>query len=62
MKVLQPLQLRCIHAQLSQQCDLASKCRMNSKMLQTINRKLPTALLTCKPNAIYDNNYHDGSN
>ena len=52
--MLQPLQLRCIHAQLSQQWDLAPKSRMGTKMLQTTNGKLPTAILIYKPNGIYE--------
>ena len=59
--MLQPLQLRCIHAQLSQQWDLATKSRMSTKMLQTTNRKLPTAMLTYKRNEIYESSYYDRS-
>ena len=50
--VLQPLQLQCIHAQLSWLCDLATKCHMSTKMIQTTNQKSPTALLTYKPKAV----------
>ena len=52
--MLQPLQLRCIHAQLSQQWALATKNRMSTKMLQTTNRKLPTTISIYKPNEIYE--------
>ena len=45
---LQPLQLRYIHAQLSWQRDVATKCRMSTKILQTTNRKIPTSLLNNK--------------
>ena len=61
MEMLQPLQLRCIHAQLSRQCDLATKCHMSTKMLQTTNRKSPTALLTYKLNGISESSYRDSS-
>ena len=48
-RVLQPLQPRCIHAQLSRQRDLATKSRMSTKMLQTTNGKLLTTMLIYKP-------------
>ena len=58
--LLQPLQLRCIPAQLSQQCNLSTKCRMSTKMLQITNRKSSIALLTYIQNEICDSSYHDG--
>ena len=42
--ILQPLQFRCTHTQLSR--DLATKCRRSTKILQTTNRKSPTAWLS----------------
>ena len=48
-------------AQLSRQCDLATKCRMRSKLLQTINRKSSTVLLTNKPNETSNCNSDDRS-
>ena len=57
--ISQLLQLRCIHAQLSRQCDLRTKCRMSTKMLQTTNRKSSTAMLRYKPNTIKESAYHD---
>ena len=59
--LFQPLQIRCIHVQLSRQCDLATKCRMSTKMLQTTSRKSSTAMLTYKPNVIHKSSYHDRS-
>ena len=46
--LLQPLQLQCIHTHLSRRRDLATKCHMSTKILQTTNRKSSTALLTSR--------------
>ena len=43
--MLQPLQLRCIHAQLSRQCDLATKCHISMKDVTNHTPKVTNSIV-----------------